>query len=79
MTKIYTLTDFANVRMNGFDIVLPEDTMIIISELSQQVGSPTYIRTPNFQKKDRVLQPNVERKGEITRQWRLSMMEIGNC
>jgi hypothetical protein len=37
---------------NGFDIKLPEETLVMITELSQQVGSPTYIKTPIFQKRE---------------------------
>jgi hypothetical protein len=51
MTR-YTLTDFHNVTFNGFEIKLPEETLGIISEIAQQVGSPTYIKTPIFSKKD---------------------------
>ena len=46
----YTLKDFTEITFNGFNIKLPEETLIAITELSQQVGSPTYIRTPTFQK-----------------------------
>jgi len=46
----YTLKDFTEITFNGFNIKLPEETLITITELSQQVGSPTYIRTPTFQK-----------------------------
>lgn len=48
----YNLTDFHNITFNGFEIKLPEETLGIISEIAQQVGSPTYIRTPTFAKKD---------------------------
>jgi hypothetical protein len=36
----------------GFDFKLPEDTLKIISELALQVGSPDYVKTPVFQKRD---------------------------
>jgi len=51
-TMRYNLQDFMNISFNGFDFVVPEDTMNLISSLSMQVGSPTYIKTPIFQKKD---------------------------
>ena len=47
----YSLKDFNDIIYNGFDIELPEDTITIITELAQQVGSPAYIKTPNFHKK----------------------------
>jgi hypothetical protein len=48
---IYNLQDFNNISFNGFDLVLPEETIQLINLLSKQVGSPTYIKTPIFQKK----------------------------
>ena len=49
-TLKYSLDDFKNIRYNGFDFVLPEDTVTLISNLSLEVGSPTYVKTPTFQK-----------------------------
>jgi len=51
----YTLNDFTNITFNGFDIRLPDETISIITELALQVGSPTYIKTPNFAKRENVL------------------------
>jgi hypothetical protein len=48
----YSIQNFTDITFNGFDIVLPEETLAIISELALQVGSPTYIRTPIFAKRD---------------------------
>jgi hypothetical protein len=47
------LEDFNNITSDGFQINLPEDTLQKISEIALQVGSPTYIRTPVFNKKER--------------------------
>jgi len=52
MSLRYNLKDFVDITFNGFDISLPKETLDMISELSQQVGSPTYVKTPTFQKKD---------------------------
>jgi hypothetical protein len=52
-TKIanrYTLQDFSNIIFNGFDISLPDETLKMIGDLTSQVGSPTYIKTPTFHK-----------------------------
>jgi hypothetical protein len=51
-TLKYSLEDFRNIRFEGFDFVLPEDTITLISNLSLEVGSPTYVKTPNFQKQE---------------------------
>lgn len=53
----YTLQNFTDITFNGFDIQLPDETLAIITELSQQVGSPTYIRTPTFLKMENSLKP----------------------
>lgn len=52
MTTCYTLTDINNILFQGFDFQLPEDTLKIISELALQVGSPDYVKTPVFQKRE---------------------------
>ncbi len=51
-TLKYSLEDFRNIRFEGFNFVLPEDTITLISNLSLKVGSPTYVKTPNFQKQE---------------------------
>lgn len=57
MAKVlkYTIQDFNAITFNGFNLSLPEDTIKIISELSLQVGSPSYVKTPVFQKKENPL------------------------
>ena len=52
MSNTFTLTDFHNITFGGFEIKLPDETIAIITELALQVGSPTYIKTPIFAKKD---------------------------
>lgn len=52
MNYIYTLNDFRDITFGGFDIKLPDKTIEIITELAEQVGSPTYIKTPVFAKKE---------------------------
>ena len=49
--KKYTLENFNNITFNGFKFDFPEDTLKIISELSLEVGSPNYVKTPVFQKR----------------------------
>jgi len=57
MSKIlkYTLEDFSKIAFNGFDFNLPKETIDIISDLSRQVGSPNYVKTPVFKKRDSTL------------------------
>ena len=49
---VYTLQDVLSITFDGFDFNIPDETIQLIQELSSQVGSPTYIKTPNFQKKE---------------------------
>lgn len=50
----YNLNDFKVIISGGFDVTLPDFTISTINELANQVGSPTYIRTPIFQKLESV-------------------------
>jgi predicted RNA binding protein with dsRBD fold (UPF0201 family) len=48
----YSLNDFNETIFNGFNYELPGETLKIISELSLEVGSPNYVKTPIFQKRE---------------------------
>lgn len=54
-TMKYTLKEFMNITFDGFNYALPEETITLISELSLEVGSPSYIKTPVFQKRENPL------------------------
>ena len=68
MSKVlkYTIQEFNAITFNGFNLTLPEDTIKIISELSLQVGSPNYVKTPVFQKRENPLkqttQPSIDKR-----------------
>ena len=47
----YSIKEINNIIDDGFDYTLPEETLKTIEILSQKVGAPSYIKTPNFQKK----------------------------
>jgi hypothetical protein len=49
-TNVYTLQNIQEIIFDGFDYVLPEETLKIISEISIEVGSPDYVKTPIFNK-----------------------------
>jgi len=61
-TLRYTLENTNDIIFQGFDYTLPEKTLKIISELSLQVGSPDYVRTPIFQKRENVLKTDSNNK-----------------
>ena len=48
----YTIHDINNIILNGFEYKLHDDVIELISNLTSEVGSPTYIKTPNFQKQN---------------------------
>ena len=52
MTKCYHLEDFNTLMFNGFNFELDESTIQIISKIAKQVGSPDYVKTPVFKKKE---------------------------
>ena len=47
---VYSLTTFSKINSTGFDFKIPDETIKTINTLSSQVGSPTYIKTPVFNK-----------------------------
>lgn len=52
MSMKYTLTDFNKITSNGFDFTLDNETLETISKLALEVGSPDYVKTPIFIKKE---------------------------
>ena len=52
MTKCYHLEDFNNLMFTGFNFELDDAVIQIISKLAKQVGSPDYVKTPVFKKKE---------------------------
>ena len=51
-TVIYTLSQIENICWKAEHITLPEDTIKIINTISEQVGAPSYDKTPSFQNKN---------------------------
>lgn len=51
----YSIVDFNSILFNGFDLTLSDETVKIISELAKQVGSPDYVKTPVFKKRENPL------------------------
>lgn len=51
-TLKYTLKDFNDIAFNGFNLDLSDDIIRIISGLAQEVGSPDYVKTPVFKKRE---------------------------
>ena len=54
----YTLSDVEKIQYDGFDYKLPDETVKLIHSLATQVGSPSYIKTPIFQKRENIINNN---------------------
>ena len=52
MKNIYTLENINEILYQGFEYKLPVEILENISNLATQVGSPDYIKTPVFQKRE---------------------------
>lgn len=50
ITAQYTLTDVDRIICNGFEYSVPQNIVDMVSKLADQVGAPTYIKTPVFPK-----------------------------
>ena len=55
----YLLNDFNNLLFTGFNYELPAETIRIISELALEVGSPDYVKTPIFQKRENPMRSEI--------------------
>jgi len=51
-TVIYTIQDFDNIKWSDSTFILPQETTDLINLLTQQVGAPTYVKTPSFSNKN---------------------------
>lgn len=51
----YTLEEVENIIFNGFDYQIPDEVIAKISNLAIQVGSPDYVKTPVFKKRENPL------------------------
>ena len=47
----YTLNNFKEIKLDGFEFELPPDTLQLINKILKHVGNPSYVKTPVFVKK----------------------------
>lgn len=50
---MYGISDFETITWNGFECELPQQTIDLISRIADQVGAPSYVKTPVFPKRDK--------------------------
>ena len=65
---MYSLSDFTDISNKGFDVILPNSTIQLINELSKLVGSPNYIKTPVFTKRESTIETDKKRRRQRNRQ-----------
>jgi hypothetical protein len=58
----YTLETVTSILFAGFDYKLPDDVLENISNLALQVGSPDYVKTPVFNKRENPLKSETAAK-----------------
>lgn len=61
----YDLPQFEDIIFQGFNFTVPEETIQVIMNLTKQVGSPSYDKTPVFKKREHVSkneEPSVNKK-----------------
>jgi hypothetical protein len=64
MSLRYTLEQIEDIIFKGFDYQVPDDVIEKISNLAMQVGSPDYVKTPIFKKRENPMK--VEPKENIS-------------
>ena len=50
---VYQLADFEAIKWYGFECELPESVIALVSRIADQVGAPSYVKTPVFPKRDK--------------------------
>lgn len=53
VVPVYQLVDFDAIKWNGFEMELPEDVISLVSRIADQVGAPSYVKTPIFPKREK--------------------------
>ena len=57
ITPVYQISDFEAIKWNGFECELPQKMIDLISSIADQVGAPSYVKTPVFPKRDKPEDP----------------------
>ena len=74
----YSLAQINSISFNGFEFNVPPETIDLITMLAKQVGSPSYIKTPTFHKRENI-SPNVnEDLFKMNRKRKGNRNEMGN-
>lgn len=55
ITAQYSLSDFERIIHNGFEYIVHQDVVALVSKIADQVGAPTYVKTPTFPKNKSII------------------------
>jgi|694.fasta_scaffold00827_20 hypothetical protein len=53
ITPVYQISDFEAIKWNGFECHLPQQVIDLVSSIADQVGAPSYVKTPVFPKREK--------------------------
>jgi len=53
ITPVYQISDFEAIKWNGFECHLPQQMIDLVSSIADQVGAPSYVKTPVFPKREK--------------------------
>ena len=73
-TPVYEISDFEAITWNGFECELPQQMIDLISRIADQVGAPSYVKTPVFPKRDKPEDP--DKQGQARKKPRTTSTEI---
>ena len=62
----FTLEDINKIKLKGFDVKLPTETITMVNKLAQLVGSPEYVRTPVFKKRSNYDSQQIRRGEKVS-------------
>jgi hypothetical protein len=76
ITPVYQLADFDAIKWDGFEMELPDHVIRLVSSIADQVGAPSYVKTPIFPKRDRDRDRERERGGDEKKSRSSTVSEI---
>jgi len=62
---VYQISDFEAITWNGFECELPQKMIDLISRIADQVGAPSYVKTPVFPKRDKPEDQDKQGQGQV--------------
>jgi len=79
LPKKYSLKEINEISFNGFVCNISSDVIELISDLTNKVGSPSYIKTPIFNKRNNItnIKPNIKQQVPIKKK-KFNITEVLN-